>query len=185
MILIQVIFQYLYKMKIVNDAINISNFNLLQNKILSEDFPWYFINNSAYNNSKDDITYSFHHTLLLNYKITSNHFDFINSIALQLKDKFKLTEYNIFRLRLGLTVSYGKKIINNPHIDVNNREHKVILFYINDSDGDTYFYKNNKIIKSISPEKNKAILFDGNIYHSSSKPEKNLRRIVLNLNLEK
>ena len=172
-------------MKIINNVINNSSFNLLQKKILSDNFPWYFLNSSAYGNFENDITYSFYHTILLNYEIKSDYFDFVNSIALQLKDKFKLKDYNIFRLRLGLTVSYGKKIINKPHIDVNNRKHKVILFYINDSDGDTYFYKNNKILTSITPEKNKAILFDGEMYHSSSKPEKNSRRIVLNINLEK
>jgi len=172
-------------MKIIDNAINNSNFELLQKKILSETFPWYFLNVSAHGKSENDITYSFVHSILLNYEILSNHFDFVNSIALQLKDKFKLKEHNIFRLRLGLTTSYGKEIINKSHVDVKNRKHKVILFYINDSDGDTYFYKNNKIIESITPKKNRAVLFDGDIYHSSSKPKKNSRRIVLNINLEK
>jgi hypothetical protein len=172
-------------MKIINNVLNNSSFDLLQKEILANDFPWYFLNCSASKSkSEEDVTYSFHHTILDNDVVLSSYFPFINLIALQLKDIFKLDNYKIFRLRFGLTLSYGKNIINNAHIDEINKKHKVILLYINDSDGDTYFYENNKIINSITPEKNKAVLFDGDIYHSSSKPLKNSRRIVLNINLE-
>ena len=55
---------------------------------------------------------------------------------------------------------------------------------MNDSDGDTYFYdKENKIIDSVTPKENRAVLFDGSILHSSSKPIEFSRRIVLNINL--
>ena len=61
----------------------------------------------------------------------------------------------------------------------------VILFYLTDTDGDTYFYdKNHKIIDSVSPKANRAVLFDGLCLHSSSKPTKSDRRIVLNINLK-
>jgi len=173
------------KIKIINNVLNNSTFNLLQEEIFSNNFPWYFLNCSAFTStSNEDINFSFYHTILEDYKINSNYFNIVNLVALQLKDKFELDSYKIFRLRLGLTLSYGKEIINKPHIDCSNRIHKVILLYLNDSDGDTYFYENGKVINSITPEKNKAVLFDGNTYHSSSKPFKNSRRIVLNINLE-
>ena len=57
---------------------------------------------------------------------------------------------------------------------------------MNDNDGDTYFYdKEHKIIDSVTPKENRAILFDGLILHSSSKPIKFARRIMLNINLVK
>ena len=76
------------------------------------------------------------------------------------------------------------KKIDDKHID-SLTDHDVILYYLNDSDGDTYFYKNNKVIKQITPVFNKAVFFDGTTYHSSSKPVKSDRRIVLNLNVDK
>ena len=81
-------------------------------------------------------------------------------------------------------MSIGKKYINNLHID-QKEKHQTILYYLNNSDGDTYFYKKNKktIEKKITPEKNKAVLFDGLTYHASSKPIKNMYRLVLNINL--
>jgi hypothetical protein len=172
-------------MKIINNILNNSSFNLLQEEILSNNFPWFYINCSAYTTySENDINYSFGHDILDDYKINSNYFTLVHSAALQLKDKFKLNNYKICRLRLGLTLSYGKKIINKPHVDNPHKKHKVILLYLNDSDGDTYFYKEDKIITSVKPKKNKAVLFDGEIFHSSSKPIENSRRVVLNINLE-
>jgi hypothetical protein len=171
-------------MNVIKEAINKSNFIQFQDIINSKIFSWYFLEDSAFlGEFKNSNTYSFNHLIFKDSKIYSNYYDVVNSIALQLKDKFKLENYKIIRLRIGLTTSYGKKIINKPHID-SQYKHKVILFYLNNSDGDTYFYKNNKIIDSITPEENKAVLFDGEIYHSSSKPFKNSKRIVLNINLE-
>jgi len=171
-------------MKIIKNCINKSVLVEFQNKINSLNFPWYFLEDSSLENKiQNSINYSFSHLILLDNKILSSYYDVTNSIALQLKDKFKLDNFSIIRLRLGLTTSFGKKIINKPHIDF-EKKHKTILFYLNNSDGDTIFYENNKIKSSITPEENKAVLFDGSIYHSSSKPYNNSKRIVLNINLE-
>jgi hypothetical protein len=80
---------------------------------------------------------------------------------------------------------FGKKYINNPHTD-EKVEHQTILYYLNNSDGNTYFYKKDKktIEKQVTPEQNKAVLFNGLTYHASSKPIKNIYRMVLNINLK-
>ena len=75
---------------------------------------------------KNTINYSFSHTILLDNNILSSYYDFVYSVSMQIKDKFKLNNYKITRLRLGLTTSYGEKIINKPHID-SVKNHKVIL----------------------------------------------------------
>ena len=106
------------------------------------------------------------------------------SMSLILKDLFELEKtYNIIRLRWGMTTTINKMHKHTPHIDM-QIPHKVILFYLNDCDGDTYFYdKEHKIIDSVTPKENRAVLFDGSILHSSSKPIEFPRRIVLNINL--
>ena len=87
-----------------------------------------------------------------------------------------------------------RKEFDNIHIDL-AFEHLVVLYYVNDTDGDTFIfdkktdYKNIKwasvtnenelnIIERISPKKGRVLLFDGNRYHSSSGPTEDIRCII-------
>ena len=61
----------------------------------------------------------------------------------------------------------------------------VILYYINDADGDTFFFDNDgKIIHRETPERGKMVIFDGLTFHASSPPSKNIR-MSLNINYER
>ena len=53
-----------------------------------------------------------------------------------------------------MTTSSNEDIRNNAHIDSPDK-HKVILFYLNDSDGPTYFY--DTMIWNDNPEKGNVI----------------------------
>jgi hypothetical protein len=83
-----------------------------------------------------------------------------------------------------------RKEYDNPHIDI-GYPHLVCLYYVNDTDGDTYLFDKTKrdlsyvtkdtkleIIKSVSPKKGRLVLFDGARYHSSSAPTKDIRCII-------
>ena len=166
----------------------------IQETIESGEMPWFFEENSAYSKEVDKelikqtpLNYSFSHLALdkeIGNDVFSSLYDVTNTIGLILKDSFELEKtYNIFRLRWGMTTTLNKIHRHTPHTDY-KYPHKVILFYLNDSDGDTYFYdKEHKIIDSVIPKENRAVLFDGSILHSSSKPIEFPRRIVLNINL--
>jgi len=158
---------------------------LLKETIFNDNFPWYYLHDSATLEEKSNtFNYSWYHALVLDGRINSSFYKLFESSILNILEKFKLKNKIINRIRLGKTVSIGKKYINNSHID-QHEKHQTILYYLNDSDGDTYFYKKDKktIEKQITPEQNKAVLFDGLIYHASSKPIKNMYRLVLNINL--
>ena len=180
--------------KIIDNALNDSLLTLIKERINHQRFPWYFMENSAYSKEYDKelikqtpLNYSFTHMVLneeVSNDVLSNHYDLTNSIALILKDSFELRKtYNVVRLRWGMTTTINKIHKHTPHTDYPG-PHKVILFYLKDSDGDTYFYdKEPKIIDSVTPKENRAILFDGSIPHSSSKPNEFVKRIVLTINL--
>jgi hypothetical protein len=80
--------------------------------------------------------------------------------------------------------------IHPPHVDMTT-PHMVLLYYVNDSDGDTVIFDQVwhsekipelTINRAISPKAGAAILFDGLTYHSSASPEQAKERIVLNIN---
>lgn len=61
--------------------------------------------------------------------------------------------------------------------------HTVCLYYINDSDGPTYFYtESGTVSHRINPKKGTAIIFDGDIMHAGSNPVLNPYRFALNIN---
>lgn len=174
--------------KIIDNVLNDSLLTSIKKRIEAPELmPWYFIENSATLLSYNTVNYSFYHLVWDKDSkeiLSPIIFDMSNTIGLISKDLFKLEKtYDIIRLRWGMTTTLNKIHKHDPHIDMES-PHKVILFYLNDSDGDTYFYnKEHKIIDSVTPKENRAVLFDGSILHSSSKPIKFSRRIVLNINL--
>lgn len=83
-----------------------------------------------------------------------------------------------------------RKEYDNIHVDI-NYEHLVCLYYVNDSDGDTYLFDKTKkelpyltkdtkleVLQKVSPKKGRVVLFNGNRYHSSSGPTKDIRCII-------
>lgn len=97
----------------------------------------------------------------------------------------------IFRIKANLLTRGVGEGYHLPHID-GDTPHKVFLYYVNDSDGDTFMFDkffdpdkesvdNLCVTDRISPEMGKAVMFDGYQYHASSSPIKNDFRCVINI----
>jgi hypothetical protein len=77
----------------------------------------------------------------------------------------------------------GKPLIALPHIDL-DIPHKVILYYVNTTDGNTMFYDDDlNVTQEVEPVAGRFVIFDGNTLHGNTLPE-NKHRIVFNFNLE-
>lgn len=93
----------------------------------------------------------------------------------------KIRLFDIYRLRLNLTLPNNKDLSKIIHTDL-NYPHWVLLYYINDTDGDTIFFnENNKEIKRVSPKKGRCVFFNGNVKHAGNYPTQN-ERIGININ---
>ena len=85
---------------------------------------------------------------------------------------------NLYRARTFLQFPTISPKVHPPHKDM-TIPHWVCLYYVNDSDGDTIFYDNNKNeIKRVSPKKGRMAFFDGSILHSGSTPQNTHRAII-------
>ena len=92
----------------------------------------------------------------------------------------KLLLRDVILGRIYITVPHNTDQKNyEPHTDLPYK-HMVVLYYVNDADGDTVFFdnNNNNIIKSVSPKKGRAVSFDGSILHGGGIPTKGPRCIV-------
>ena len=144
----------------------------------------------------DGPQYGFGHWALEPNGSTSILFDKVLPLLYALEEKAKITIKEIYRIRIGLTTTVGKEVQHLPHVDL-KQPHKVLLYYVNDSDGDTFLFNEKvtpfvegveypdsfSLMDSFSPKKGSAIIFNGLHYHSSSTPVDHDSRIAININL--
>ena len=69
-----------------------------------------------------------------------------------------------------------------PHTD-RDEDHKVLIYYANDSDGDTFFFdKQLNIIERVPPKKGRFVIFDGRTLHSAGFNTESEIRLNINYN---
>ena len=92
-----------------------------------------------------------------------------------------LPNSNPWRVKANLLQPHPDAGEHHPwHIDSTN-SYTSMIYYINDSDGDTFI---NKVeTQRITPKANTAVIFPSNWWHASSNPTKG-RRMVLNYMVE-
>ena len=96
----------------------------------------------------------------------------------------KLSNKFIQRIKINTTFPYPKnnKDMYGPiHIDNTSKKSISIIYYLNNSDGDTLFFDEKlNIIKRVSPRQGRAIVFDSNIKHTACCPINSKYRQVIN-----
>lgn len=116
---------------------------------------------------------------------------FMELFQSQIKKRLK-KNVDIIRIQISLIPPNSNYSANYmpPHTDF-NLAHNTLIYYINDCDGDTYFFNEmypdateNSIFSiktTITPKQGRACIFDGQRFHSAS-PSKNNIRIIINVN---
>jgi len=165
--------------------------NKLELIMSGNNFPWFYQDNTVSDESdyfknkkfKKYDTGQFTHIFVNSEKINSPFFNEVYNI-LQIFSKKTNTIFDILRCKANMQLKKNNKKHNIPHKDM-FESHLVLIYYVNDSDGDTILFdKNYKIVKKIKPEKGKFLLFDGDILHASSPPVKSKKRMIINLNIK-
>jgi hypothetical protein len=195
------------KYLIIENLLNEQESNDIEKKMYDSFFPWYLtvekdekgnmytVSPEIAKQYKDDKNVidqgQFVHSFIYvkNNKLIENSIH--KDIALNILQKFciKTNLKNVFLLRSKANlITESKKYTKNsygiPHIDF-DINHYVLIYYVNDSDGDTVLFdENKKIYKKISPKKNSVLLFRGNILHAGGHPVESSTRCVINFNLQ-
>ena len=125
--------------------------------------------------------------------------DFIAPLIFAIQDSFNFKIKEMDRVKFNMTVNNNKINIHPPHIDSLEEKYVSVVYYVHDCDGETTIYDkvlNNShkqqfengefshqclnIIKSITPKRGTAVMFDSNRLHSASNPIIADRRVILN-----
>jgi hypothetical protein len=183
--------------KIIDDVISKDYQDYLERLLLdSNDLPWFLIRNL--NETKSNQTNT--HTSGLSIQSISDGKDHgmlalvFRSLAYNLAEKLDISIHEIINARTFLQLPGGnlsETTAREYHVDY-AKSHKVLLYYVNDSDGDTillkqkYPFSHNKIsgltqgeiLQTISPKKGRVVLFDGAHFHSSTIPSMQLRCVI-------
>tara|TARA_B100000427_G_scaffold64111_1_gene50761 strand:+ start:2176 stop:2796 length:621 start_codon:yes stop_codon:yes gene_type:complete len=117
-------------------------------------------------------------------------------LALQFRDKLKAE--SLLRMRVNHVPAWCSNIIQLPHVDSYVKNSWNVVYYIDNSNGDTIIYnertqdpqqyvelaKQDKFTEMtrVSPKKGRAVAFKGDLFHSSTTPVGTWRPVV-NINL--
>jgi hypothetical protein len=94
--------------------------------------------------------------------------------------------YEIHRAKINITTRWPKEYEGKhypPHYDDEECENLVIIYYIDNSDGDTILFNDDGTKRAkIAPQKGRLLLFHGGLLHAGQGPINHNRRTVLNIN---
>lgn len=175
-------------MKIIKNVLPKQDLETLKNVFLSDNFNWFFNNATSpknkYTNKETFEVPQFTHIFINNEKINSQYYlEKLSSIFDKIYKDFDINK--IIRMKLNLQLAHKpikNKKYNTPHTDNDAMPVKILLFYLNDCDAYTYFFKDKKIIKKVKVTENTLIQFDGKIVHAGSNPIKTPYKLCLNIN---
>jgi len=175
--------------------------DFIERNILSEnDINWLFCSGTSYYNEEDNhyMKKNISDIFQFEHRIVSSKYGVLNSKLLSEVISPLVEEYqqnypnfpkldNISRGKINILTqnNVDDDLYHIPHTD-DDIEHWVMIYYINDTDGDTFIFnetcydieKELTIKKRISPEKGKFAVFNGKYLHSSSSPKKSSIRSV-------
>ena len=189
---------------VIDNFFSPTEYRILKKFFTDPDFDWGYIANVEFG---EDV---FNQKELLNYGFTSTLYNSdrgrqVNKNPI-ITDMFVFNTQRLFdvknllRIRVGLQTPLGKKYVHAPHVDF-QEPHYTGLFYFSTErgSGETHIYDtchdpykddmqshpaNMKSIDTVEAVENRVLFFRGDVYHSSSAPEKIKRRIAVNVNFE-
>jgi hypothetical protein len=192
----------------VEDIIVVENFipafyqKSIAEKLSSHDFPWYYGDNTSgepqipvigTKTPISDMQYGFFHMIFHNEMggPLSNNYMLMRPMISAIEEYLR-QPIDVLRIRAGMTVSEKSPALIHGHVDF-YEPHTTILYYVNDSDGDTVFYeeiydgeekKNLNFMLSNPPKRGSIVIFNGLRYHSTTKPIVSPRRMTININID-
>lgn len=190
--------------KIIDNIVPVDEQDRILDMVQDYRFDWHFGPSNVYENDVNQgtcfldnytvdscqFTHLFLHTQI---KFLDPGYEAIRPLVNSIQNQFDLASTHVFRVKANMLTNNRKfyPIAYNPaHVD-GDYEHYSVVYYVNDSDGDTIIFNETygskfdelTVQARVTPKKGRAVLFPGKYFHSSSNPIDSQWRSVFNINL--
>ncbi len=185
---------------IFDDIISSDEQNKLEYHILNDNIKW--LEHQNITGEFGDLNESFPGSVVYWNTVDSDILSLVTKIEKLSIDKIQFEFVKNLRYKINKTspLNYEYDKSKLMHVDM-GRDHIVIIYYINNSDGDTVLFNNKKgnsaesikdnfksvnvedfeLLKRVSPKKGRVLVFNGNLYHYGEYPTYG-NRFVINYN---
>ena len=158
-------------MKIIDDFLSKTDFEITQQFFLGNDLNWK-LNNSIANHITGLDQYMLVHPFFDISKPSQNNWSgFLQPLFLKLNAKY------ILRVKANFRPRTSKGVLSPYHIDMDLNQ-QTAIFYLNTNNGYTLFKDGTKV-HSLA---NRLLTFDGNLQHCGCSATDSNYRILLNIN---
>lgn len=189
---------------VIENAVDLEKQNTIKDLCMSAEFPWFYHATTVYKESAmDSLSFTeeflentldtplFAHVLWLNYGRNSGHADMFFPIV----DAIPFKIVRLERLKINLTLPHTMGTTNTrsiAHTDLSflKSGYYTAIYYVNDSDGDTFIYNERvghtgklTVKQRISPKQGRMVVFDGGLLHSGNNPINTKARLTVNINV--
>ena len=173
--------------------------NWLLDCIKNPDLKWHRKDHAISDLNEDDPRNgfcNFHYLFELEQQELSTLTNAFMPLALQFRDKLKAE--CLLRMRVNCVPSWYQNQVQLPHIDSYVKNSWNVVYYLDDSNGDTVIYNERTqdhraycdyvkkdlwtVKATVAPKKGRAVAFKGDLFHSSTLPVGTWRPVV-NINV--
>ena len=175
--------------EVIDDVLDDSTFKLICEIVSKHDFLWRWCPGTVEGMRGKDTPQLVRPILMAEFdskcmenQIISRWPEFSNIMLSALsKSQRRFTEdVEFYRIKANLLMPYpDAPTFNIPHVDIDVDNAMSCIYYLNDSDGDTFFF-GREDNRTVTPKANRAVLFDAHHKHCSSNPINTDRRMIIN-----
>ncbi len=169
-------------MQIIEDFLPENLYQDILREMNGLNFPWFYRDCSSY--TADNVP-QFVHAFYMEGKVTSGLFNLVMPLMtmFELKTEYKIESILRAKANLLLDTPYKEEDLKETiHKDDYNKGYISLLYYVEDSDGDTIIYSKNKKkeVNRVSPKANRAFIFKADEWHNATPPKEHRTRKVIN-----
>jgi hypothetical protein len=190
--------------QVIDNFLSKEEQDLLEETTTSYGFPWHYGPSNVYTNEDSDNQSFLDNNTIDSYQFTHvfyhSHFNYFSREHQELVQPFInkclnfLGDVGLLRLKANLLTNnkrFSEGHYNPSHVD-DDKTHLVVVYYVNDADGDTVIFNETfgenfdklTVKRRVQPKKGRAVIFPGKFFHASCNPVNNDVRVILNANFK-